>query len=58
MVHVGKPAPPGVEPDIPFRVVRSRYRNLPVYLDYKSGGNRVLTIIRKIEGDATVSVLL
>ena len=50
----GKPAPPGVQPDIPFRVVRSRYGNLPVYLDYKSGGSRVLTIIRKVEGDAEV----
>lgn len=53
---VGRPAPPGVEPSIPFRVVRSRFGNLPVYLDYKSGGNRVLTIIRKVEGDAVVSV--
>ncbi|CAI8011641.1 hypothetical protein GBAR_LOCUS7482, partial [Geodia barretti] len=51
---LGKPAPPGVQPDIPFRVVRSRYGNLPVYLDYKSGGSRVLTIVRKVEGDAEV----
>ena len=50
----GRSAPPEVKPEIPFRVVRSRYGNLPVYVDYKSGGSRVLTIIRKIEGDATV----
>ena len=50
----GKPAPPGVEPEIPFRVVRSRYGNLPVYLDYKSGGSQVLTIVRKVEGEAEV----
>lgn len=55
LVCVGRPAPPGVEPSIPFRVVRSRFGNLPVYLDYKSGGSRVLTIIRKVEGDAGVS---
>ena len=51
---LGKPAPPGVEPDIPFRVVRSKFGNLPVYLDYKSGGSRILTIVRKIEGDVEV----
>lgn len=55
VVCVGRPAPPGVEPSIPFRVVRSRFGNLPVYLDYKSGGSRVLTIVRKVEGDAVVS---
>ena len=55
VVGVGSPAPPGVEPSIPFRVVRSRFGNLPVYLDYKSGGSRVLTIVRKVEGDAVVS---
>ena len=51
---VGRPAPPGVKPDIPFRVMRSRFGNLPVYLDYKSGGNRVLTLVCKIEGDIRV----
>lgn len=28
-----------------------------MYLDYKSGGSRVLTIIRKVEGDVEVRLL-
>jgi len=52
---VGKPAPFGVEPDIPFRVRRSVYKQLPVYTDVRNGGNRVLTRISKIDGDIIVS---
>ena len=48
------PAPPGTTPDIPFRVRRSRYHQLPVYSDYKNGRSRVLTKISKIDGDIEV----
>lgn len=51
----GRPAPQGMEPDIPFRVRRSRFCQLPVYTDYKSGRTRILTKISKIDGDIIVS---
>lgn len=47
----GKPAAVGETPDLPFRVDRSCNRNLPVYTDYKNGRTRILTIIKKIDGD-------
>ena len=50
------PAPPGVTPDILFRVRRSRYQQLPVYSDYKNGRTRILTKISKIDGDIVVSL--
>lgn len=34
---------------------RSKTGNLPVYLDYRSGRTKVVTMIRKIEGDVSVS---
>ncbi|XP_074632543.1 large ribosomal subunit protein mL49-like [Acropora palmata] len=44
--------PPSTEaPDLPFFIKRSKFNNLPVYTDYKRGGNYKLTVIRKIEGD-------
>ncbi|KAL9954347.1 hypothetical protein ACROYT_G041871 [Oculina patagonica] len=44
--------PPAAEkPNLPFFIKRSKYNNLPVYTDYRSGGSRKLTIIRKIKGD-------
>ena len=46
--------PLGATPTIPFRVLRSKNRNLPVYTDYKSGRNQVLTSVRKIEGNIQV----
>jgi large subunit ribosomal protein L49 len=33
-------------------VTRSRTRNLPVYTDYANGRTRVLTIVRRVTGDA------
>lgn len=54
-IQTGQPAPPGSKADIPFRVTRTKSRNLPVYLDYKNGQTRVLTLIRKIDGNVVVS---
>lgn len=34
-----------------YHVARSATGNLPVYTDFKSGGNKVVTEIRKISGD-------
>ena len=36
----------------PFQVHRSRLGQLPVYTDYRTGGSRKVTIVRKIAGDA------
>ncbi|KAH7322829.1 ribosomal protein L49/IMG2 [Stachybotrys elegans] len=35
----------------PYMVLRTPYQQLPVYRDWKSGGNRKLTLIRRIHGD-------
>ncbi|CAH3140785.1 unnamed protein product [Porites lobata] len=44
--------PPATEsPNLPFFIKRSKFNNLPVYSDYKRGGNYKLTVIRKIKGD-------
>ncbi|KAF2685564.1 hypothetical protein K458DRAFT_299527, partial [Lentithecium fluviatile CBS 122367] len=36
-----------------YHVARSTSKNLPIYTDYKRGGNLHLTTIRKITGDLT-----
>ncbi|EPX74466.1 ribosomal protein subunit Img2 [Schizosaccharomyces octosporus yFS286] len=41
----------GTSKTLPFAISRSKTANYPVYIDYKSGGNQVQTIIRRIEGD-------
>ncbi|KAK3741772.1 hypothetical protein QZH41_011388 [Actinostola sp. cb2023] len=38
-------------PDFPFFMKRSKMNNLPVYTDFRGGGTRHITIIRKIKGD-------
>uniref|UniRef100_A0A1X7UJM8 Uncharacterized protein n=1 Tax=Amphimedon queenslandica TaxID=400682 RepID=A0A1X7UJM8_AMPQE len=38
-----------------FIVRRTKTNNIPAYLDYKSGGTRILTISEKINGDTEVS---
>lgn len=38
-------------PELPFDIDRSRTNNLPVYVNYKAGGSKVVTIIRKVRGD-------
>lgn len=48
-------APADVEFALPYGVERSASGHLPVYSDYKNGGNNIRTIVRKIQGDATVS---
>ena len=41
-------------PSLPFRVKRSRMNNLLVYLDYRNGRSRIVTQIRKRDGDVMV----
>ena len=36
---------------MPFRIHRSRQGNLPVYSDTRSGGSKVVTVVRKYQGD-------
>ena len=43
-------------PNLPFFIKRSKFNNLPVYSDYKRGGNYKLTVIRKIKGDLQVRI--
>ncbi|TLD19492.1 Translation initiation factor [Venturia nashicola] len=45
------PVTPPIPQLLPYHVLRSRTRNLPVYLDWKAGGNLKQTQIRKIVGD-------
>ncbi|BGP37065.1 54S ribosomal protein img2, mitochondrial [Rhodotorula kratochvilovae] len=34
-----------------YNVPRTRFGELPVYSEFKNGGSRVLTVVRKAEGD-------
>ena len=43
--------PPPLQQPLPFRVHRSRMGNLPVYSDTRSGGSKVVTVLRKYQGD-------
>ncbi|KAF1928925.1 Img2-domain-containing protein [Didymella exigua CBS 183.55] len=50
------PFTPATEPQMPlspprYHIARSANRNLPVYTDYKRGGNLHLTTVRKVTGD-------
>lgn len=50
------PFTPATEPQMPlspprYHVARSASKNLPVYTDYKRGGNLHLTTVRKVTGD-------
>ena len=42
------------KPNLPFFIKRSKYNNIPVYTDYRSGRTRKLTIIRRVKGDLKV----
>ncbi|GAB0497818.1 hypothetical protein MMPV_009155 [Pyropia vietnamensis] len=43
--------PLGAEPSLPVRVFRTaKGKQLPVYVDYKNGGTRILTILRRYRG--------
>uniref|UniRef100_A0A1X7UKF3 Uncharacterized protein n=1 Tax=Amphimedon queenslandica TaxID=400682 RepID=A0A1X7UKF3_AMPQE len=35
---------------------RTKTNNIPAYHNYKSGGTRTLTILKKIDGDTEVSI--
>ena len=43
--------PLGVLEELPFDVVRTHKGNLPVYTDRRAGGQRKVTVVRKIYGD-------
>ena len=50
------PFAPATQPQMPlspptYHVARSASKNLPIYTDYKRGGNLRLTTVRKITGD-------
>ena len=38
-------------PQLPFHITRSRTNNIPVYVNVKGGGNKLVTSIRKVRGD-------
>jgi large subunit ribosomal protein L49 len=38
-------------PNLPYFVTRTQNNELPVYSDYKRGGNLKLTLVRKVSGD-------
>merc|ERR1719476_125275 len=43
---------PGCEDELPFHVNRIELsKQLPVYRDYRNGNTRIVTILRKYEGD-------
>lgn len=41
-----------IKEDLGFSVSRTQFGALPVYTEYKNGRGRVMTIIRRVEGDA------
>ena len=44
-----------IQEELPFSVTRTPVgKQLPVYTDYKNGRTRVVTLLRKYEGDETV----
>ena len=43
--------PLGLLEQLPFQVSRTHTGNLPVYTDFRAGGNRKVTVVRKIYGD-------
>ena len=43
--------PLGTLEALPFQVERTHKGNLPVYTDYRAGGGRKVTVVRKIYGD-------
>ena len=43
--------PLGTIEKLPFAIERTHKGNLPVYTDFRSGGGRQLTVVRKINGD-------
>ena len=43
--------PLGTLEDLPFQVERTHKGNLPVYTDTRAGGQRKVTVVRKIFGD-------
>lgn len=48
-------APLGVSQEIPWRIIRTKSENLPVYRRYTHGRTQNYTEIRLIEGDINVS---
>ena len=48
--HVNEPLGP-VDQQLPFHVKRTHRNNIPVYTEYRQGGNVRSTLIRCITGD-------
>ncbi|GAA5937740.1 hypothetical protein JCM3775_002117 [Rhodotorula graminis] len=46
-----EPAHEAAPPKLAYFVPRTAHGELPVYTDYKNGGSRVLTIVRKAQGN-------
>ena len=49
--HVNKPLGPVEDNKLPFEIERTHRGNLPVYSEYKHGGQQKKTVIRNIFGD-------
>ncbi|CDW82189.1 ribosomal protein [Stylonychia lemnae] len=43
--------PLGLSETLPFQVERTHSNNLPVYTDFRNGGMRKVTVVRKLFGD-------
>ncbi|TNV75398.1 hypothetical protein FGO68_gene16241 [Halteria grandinella] len=43
--------PLGLVEELPFNIERTHKGNVPVYTDYRVGGMRKVTVVRKITGD-------
>ena len=43
-----------VSQHLPFLITRSKFGNLPVYVNYKKGRTRIITKIRNVRGDVEV----
>ena len=49
----GFAAPLGGTDHLPFRVARTRTGNLPVYSDFRAGGSRRVTVLRRFHGSGS-----
>ncbi|KAK3718708.1 54S ribosomal protein img2, mitochondrial [Vermiconidia calcicola] len=38
-------------PNLPYFITRTKSNELPIYTDFKRGGNLKLTLVRKVDGD-------
>ena len=52
MVHEAAEFTPPSPPNAHAQFTRSRTLGLPVYTDFKNGGSRIVTVVRRYTGDA------